>query len=623
MTPAADAVRDVRPPLLRRPVGWRSWLGLLVAVGIAAGYLWVILSYWSPAHAGVDQNAYLVSARSVLAHGTTAYTPAEPYGFVGAMYVHAGDGTYYPKYPAGLSVIYALAMVASSLVAGDELLGAHLVSPVAAALALLGTFVIARRLAGDFAAWLAMLLLGGGQLYLLLSVNPNSHAAGTAAAVWGFALLIRWLTDEGDGRWQPLLAGALLGLTVTIRYSEGLLVIPLTLACVGVLRTVGWRRAILPLVGWGVPVALLAGYNLLTLGKLTGYDQAGESTGFGLDFFLGNWERAIRQVHDDGLPFVLAVGLLGLVVMTFRKVGVGGVLLLWVVPQFLLYMAYYFAPEFPLAYSRFFVSLFPPIVIGAVWLLAVGVLENRAAGPRAAGAVAAGAVVALACVVGTSRAAWGNEASLFGTTTLEAAAVQNANLAALGDAVRRVADEGDVVVAPRGGVVSVAHHLQFVGDYEFYGTDAFTRNAGGWTRRGGGSAERPDPIDPERIRQLKAIYTDDVDLDAEAARIFDAALAEGRQVLVVGPEQTVDRFVRRRAAGFEAEVLTRHVDTPRTFAEPLDDSDRSRFFGRARGKPSRALQRATTQSYVLKRLTRAPADEPVEAELGLPPGPTR
>src|SRR5262245_47036664 len=94
-------------------------------------------------------------------------------------------------------------------------------------LAVLGMYFLARPIMGSFAAIMAMLLLASGQVGLVLTNNPNSHASAMFFVMWGMVCLMLWWRS---GRWWlGLLAGFLLGDAVTIRYTEGLL-----LGCIAV-----------------------------------------------------------------------------------------------------------------------------------------------------------------------------------------------------------------------------------------------------------------------------------------------------------------------------------------------------------------------------------------------------
>src|SRR5690606_17935688 len=81
-----------------------------------------------------------------------------------------------------------------------------------------------------FYAVLGAILLGSSPVTLYLATNPNSHASTLACVVWGMVLLLRWW--RCGGLWTARGAGWLLGYAATIRYTEGLLILPLALVAI-------------------------------------------------------------------------------------------------------------------------------------------------------------------------------------------------------------------------------------------------------------------------------------------------------------------------------------------------------------------------------------------------------
>jgi hypothetical protein len=235
---------------------WKRWLYLVVAASLAWAFFSFITSFWAPAHAGNNQNGYLATARLLATTGKTGFEPKSPFSFVGWMWVMGdgastapGGGMHYAKYPLGLPLVDALVFRATLRLGGSEadaVRNVYLVNPIAMTLAVLGVFFISRLLAGSFAGLLAMILLGTCPLVLILTNNPNSHALSLCCIVWGMYALLKWW---GSGAWWlGLIAGFLLGYAVTIRYTEGLLLLPLAIAGLTMIRyrpawLVQWWRA--------------------------------------------------------------------------------------------------------------------------------------------------------------------------------------------------------------------------------------------------------------------------------------------------------------------------------------------------------------------------------------------
>ncbi|MGH7214734.1 MAG: hypothetical protein ACREIT_08220, partial [Tepidisphaeraceae bacterium] len=277
------------------------------------------LAYWVPAHQGVDQNGYIVGGKMLAQHWTMKFVPSlpgsaatfDPHQFVGRMWVGADHGTaserYYPKYPIGLPLLFAVAMKLGGASGGAVLV--YWINPVAMTLATFATFYLLRLVGGSFLALLATIAFATSPVTLGLTNEVNSHATTVCCVAWGMFFLLRWWQEGGDApdcetasegedrsrwwRWflvsgaslRRIGAGVLLGYACTIRYTEGLLVVPLVLVALFNLRWRDWRSWVdSALLGawWAVPVLALLTYNVRAIGSLTGYDTTNESTGFAL-----------------------------------------------------------------------------------------------------------------------------------------------------------------------------------------------------------------------------------------------------------------------------------------------------------------------------------------------------
>ena len=233
---------EARPPdrLLPRLVSESTgtqwlWVGMILIVcGLYGGTLFGL---WTPADGGIDQNAYLVGGRMISEHFTTRYTPPTPYAYIGGMFDRSTNGSFYPKYPFGLPLLYAFCLWIFGQTHGVA--AAFAVSPLCTVAATLGMFFLARLAAGSFSAICAAILLACSQVTMLLANNPNSHASCLAFIVWGMYLLVRWW--QSGKLWIGILAGFLLGYAALIRYSEGLLVLPIAVAAMFRLRWKHWR----------------------------------------------------------------------------------------------------------------------------------------------------------------------------------------------------------------------------------------------------------------------------------------------------------------------------------------------------------------------------------------------
>jgi hypothetical protein len=472
-------------------------------------------AYWVPANPGVDQNGYLVGGKMFAHSGSTGFKPDNPYAFVGRMWVQAADGRCFPKYPLGLSVVYA-----AMLRVGGQRWGIPLcfgVNPVAMALALVATFLILRRVAGSFAAVLGLLIVATSPVCIGLTDNPNSHATALCCVAWGMWLLLRWW--EAYGLWRAIGAGLLIGSAVTIRYTEGLLLLPVALVAVLNLRRGdrrSWAQAAALLGAWAVPVVLLAAYNLHSMRTLTGYDPTNESTGFAWANFTVNWDTMLRELNTTGLFFTLPFAVLGGVAMWRTDWRIASLLATWAVPNLLLYTAYYWAPNdlSTISYLRFTLTVFPALaaaaVLGMRWLTGVG---GRLA------TVAIGLVVAVGSAAGLYTA----------LDNVSIDAITNRSVLRGADAVAAVAPAGSVVLGPD----RLLNYLQLSGDYQLYDTQQFNQRF--IEQLGTIDPNAPTGLQPQRAQAIYAAHRDESEstLMAHEAKLVTDAFAAGRRVFVI------------------------------------------------------------------------------------------
>ena len=214
-----------------------------------------------------------------------------------------------------------------------------------------------------------MILLATCPVTLVLANNSNSHARAWGSDLWDARTDLVVAARRMVAR---VIAGLLLGIAVTIRYTEGLLLLPLVLACA---MTVRWkfsqiipecRRAAPGVVGAGRALLL---FNKLAMGSWTGYDTTNESTGFTLKDFQDKWEFMLNQLHSGGLFFIMPIAIFGLGLMFRWSWRLALLMTAWFVPGVLLYTSYYWGNEKPgIAYLRFFLTLFPPVIFAAAWM---------------------------------------------------------------------------------------------------------------------------------------------------------------------------------------------------------------------------------------------------------------
>jgi hypothetical protein len=332
----------------------------------------------------------------------------------------------------------------------------------------------------------------------------------------------------------PLLAGVLIHLRRPRRFKS-------------------WLRAATPLLAWAVPVATLAVFNWVTMGHLSGYGATHESTGVTLKEFARKWEFAVAQIYDFGLFFVAPLGLVGLVLCFRRNWRVALLLTLWFVPGTLLYFSYYWGQNVPgVGFLRFFLDLFPALIIPAFWLVR---LAGRAATldtPRrgsVAVPLAAGVLAFVPSAVSLRTAL--PEIARQHTGNLNLAYSAERLAFHLPRATRRVQPSRPVVFADEGMFPQLLMHLQFAADADFYAADAFIpRFGGGFGVLGLKPAAKDDSpvlIQEDRRQRMEAYYKSRSarDLVREQQAVMSDALDHGRDVylLLVTPTQ-LDEFER-------------------------------------------------------------------------------
>ncbi len=357
--------------------------------------------YYVAYYQGTDENGYLLTAKRLALHGDIAKRTADQNEFVSGNWVEAKDGVYYAKYPIGYPLLCTLALKFG----GDA--AVFLVNPILAVLAVVGIFFLGRSMVNDFAGALAAIFLATNPMHGFYGISALSHSGAICFAVWGMLFVWRWA--ERGGWWNAILGSALTAYAVSVRYTEALLALPalamVVWRCVEVWRKVrsdAVRRSseppsesnetpdgvttnrVYPLstVPWGQLATMLAVafivlsplivQHMIAYGKpwVSGYTLCGEDTGFGWKWFEKNWRLMLGRLDFPGLFLLFPLGIAGLCYLLVYRVKLGVFLALWTLPGLLLYTSYYWAPEGEgPSYIRFFVSIFPPLIVGAVALL--------------------------------------------------------------------------------------------------------------------------------------------------------------------------------------------------------------------------------------------------------------
>jgi 4-amino-4-deoxy-L-arabinose transferase-like glycosyltransferase len=427
-----------------------TYLGLLAIVAL---FLVQVDVNFAPAfHAGVDEHAYLLSAKSLATHGSFARHLSDPYQFTGENMVQTAPHTFYPKTPIG----YPLLCAAAYKLGGPS--APFLVNPVLATLAVLGIFLLGRAVGGNALALCASLLLATNPLHLFYAQQSMSHAADICLATWAILFIYCWASD---GAWyHAALAGLLLGFDAAVRPTAVVLVLPMAAMAIFRLRRLPQERR---KTVTGCSVLLLASaagalpmfvHQAVAFGSplTSGYSLTGETTAFSMGSFREHLAPMLTDFNTPGfgLFLVFPAALLGLMFWPklrarhYQRLGcapaspqppVGWLLGLWALPSLLLYTAYYWYPtsnNVPL-YLRFFLSIYPPLIL--LTLLLVFALVGRKP--------VYGVFVFLACVL-ISAATLAQEKTSEAFFVLKATC-EFSNM--LADLVRHNVPDGSVVIA--------------------------------------------------------------------------------------------------------------------------------------------------------------------------------
>jgi hypothetical protein len=188
------------------------------------------------------------------------------------------------------------------------------------------------------------------------------------------------------------------------------------------------------------------------------------------------------------------------------------VLWAWVLPSLLLHAAYYWAVD-DVAYTRFFLTILPPLALGLAWLL------TRP--------IPGGPALALALVLGCG--AFGLREAL---PILQGAHEDQRQALETAAAALAVAPAGSVLFGPAEPLLG----LQYAGEgYRLYGRNVFTPQV--IERMGRRDPRAPNPLQPERARALYRLLKGrkPAGLLRLQRNLAAEALGQGRRVFLIQP----------------------------------------------------------------------------------------
>jgi hypothetical protein len=195
-------------------------------------------------------------------------------------------------------------------------------------------------------------------------------------------------------------------------------------------------------------------------------------------------------------------------------------------------------------FLRFFLTLFPPLIIAAMYLLhsAEGASRRSIASPLAAGILTA------------SAAAIGLYISI-GDLTREHRGNLNLYYSAreIASHVKPSSAGRPMILADHGMFPQLLQYMQFMCDADWYATDIFApRIGGGFGLVGVFEKRNPNDNSPVELQRDRMDYIDsvrkgknDADFVREAHRLMNRALDSGRRIYVILAPPEADAFRRR------------------------------------------------------------------------------
>jgi hypothetical protein len=373
------------------PTRWRTqWLPIVALLIIYSVFLrW----NFAPGIAAFDEHGYYAQGSLLATTAKTSLDLESRAQYVGQHWFPASDGRYYSRHSPGL----ALAVAASWQLFGQDL-GSTLslaINSVLSLLALLGAFLLVRKIVGHWWGLAAAALLAAGPTFSTHALAGDAHMLVTALLVWGIYLLVLW--SSGGRMAHAFLAGLLLGSIPVARAPEAIYVlgIALFLGMHWRARRRIWRHYLAAAAGAAVPLVPFAVHNHLCFGAFwrTAYALTGEQSAFSISNLRMHFALYLRALAGGaGLWLFFPLGLAGAAAMLAwaRVRALGLAVLAITAPATLLYMAYYWAPRGePTLITRFLLPVFPLLILSGLWLVSS---VSRRLRPWARIAVAGGLV---------------------------------------------------------------------------------------------------------------------------------------------------------------------------------------------------------------------------------------
>ena len=506
---------------------------------LLAGYAFVLVTYFVPVTGGTDQNGYHVESWMLASQGRFSQRPADDFEFVGRMWVVNADGLYYPKYPP----LYPLLAGTVIRLTGQASAGFWL-SPVCAWLTVLGMYVLGTVFLPRGWAFLAAVFMTATPVFLFYGLNKASHAPSMAFLTWGMAaFFIAASKRRLSAAWFPAMAGGfLIGYAVGIRYTNILLLAPPLVYWLLFRSRRRWWMPLMFLAGAAVPCLFLAAFHQYAFGApwRTGYALTGEQGGFSLSYFLPNLRLYCTGMLDHASGPVTLFSMIGLALLFLRRPRRALFFCSWLLPLFLLYTCYYWAPTTSFAGTlRFIMPLLAPLYLLALF----GVRELLRPLPRKHRVFCVLTVLAV-------QSMWGGYQELI-----------EGEKRWIGDRLifKTLAFAHDQI--PKGSAIfaetKVLNNLDFGKRWHLYPTEIFDPAQ---IKKMAARTENVDvsPLQPQRVEKWNELLVDvpQGTYIKRIQRLVDAQISQGRKVYLFGSKKRIYTYRNRLRRYFKIEPVS-------------------------------------------------------------------
>ena len=381
MSPTRIAAPHATTPALSATPVQKAELYWLSAVLI--GFLLLISLYVAVGtYGGSDEAAYLLTGRQLARTHSPFYHNDNPLQVTSEGMLETAPGVFVAKYPIGYPLLVAVAY----WIGGP--MGPFWINPLCGLVFIGAAYALFRFFLTAPWALLAGATLAFHPIIIYYATGALSHMADIAAATLALVMALHW--SRAGANWRAGVAGLLLGAACSIRATDILLLFPIALLVAR--RSMLAPQRPLPkgvecatfLAALVVGLAPALYFQWIEFGSpfISGYHFTHEDTAFSLANFLHHLPRLLWAFNrwGEGLPIVFPVAVLGLAYAALRQRFVASFVLLWFLPLSILYCSYYWITrDSPRLYLRFYLILYPAILLALCFFLQTFIGKRRLA----------------------------------------------------------------------------------------------------------------------------------------------------------------------------------------------------------------------------------------------------